>query len=89
MIAVMHSKIPPKVTTVFDGVNTDTAANSKSIMSIGQYDSYCDTLGLLPAIKPKSLGVPGIGGRRRGLGTVTIHIPFPQLGIIIVANFLL
>lgn len=90
MISAMYSFLlcnDEKV--LFDGIRIDTAANRKSIMSMNQYNAYCKTFGLRPAIKPRTKGITGIGGRKAGRGTVMIQIPFPNLSIIINIDFLL
>lgn len=89
MISEMYHAMEPKGQTNFDGVKIDTAANRKSIMGTHQYDEYCKTFGLRPAIRTQTRGVIGIGGRKSSIGTVTIQIPFPNLGLIIDVCFLL
>lgn len=46
-----NASTPPQL---FEGIIIDTGANRSSIMSQTQYDSYCDTFGVLHQIVPTS-----------------------------------
>lgn len=89
MITEFYYGIDPMVVVILEGVKVDTAANPKYIMSLGQYNAYCDTFGLRPVIRPPTKGVTGSGGRKMGSETVKLQIRLPQLGLIIDVNLLL
>lgn len=67
----------------------DTGATVTSIISRGQYASYCDTFGVLGAIKrAHGRTVRGICGRQAPQGMVNIQITFRNFRLIIDVEFL-
>lgn len=89
MIAKIYTTISKASKNISQGVKIDTSANLKSIMWMSQYYAYCQTFGIITSIKSQKRRVVGIGGLNTGIGTATIQIPFPALGLIVDINVLL
>lgn len=73
----MHSTFIGMSTKLFKGIRIDTCCNMRSIISISQYDAYCEQFGLESAMIPAGgIRVTGIGGIQVPVGAALIQIPF-------------
>ena len=66
----------------FNGILIDPGANYLNIISIGQYRAYCKHHSV-PAEVHENDGkyINGIGGRQKCFGSVSIAVPFPNIGV--------
>lgn len=84
-----HLRRDKKDEKPFDRLRIGHFANRRSIICQQQYTAYFKELGLGQAIRPKkSVGVIGIGERRKAVGIVRIQIPFKDLSLVIDVDFL-
>lgn len=82
-----HANFPevPKVDYKhFKKLRIGNCANRTSIIDVGQYCAYCQTLKLPYSIKPpNNRAIAGIGRTRKAVGLVVIHVPFKDLDLVI------
>jgi len=71
----------------FNGMIIDTGANRLSIMSLQQYRAYCREHGVPSSISKDRRRISGLGSKHYSIGTATISIPFPSIGLICDVNF--
>jgi len=71
----------------FNGVLVDTGANRASLMSLNQYRAYCREHGAPASLTKGTKRVRGLGGSQQSIGTATIAVPFPELGLVSEIDF--
>lgn len=76
MLQAMFNHLSHQPEQIFEGLKIDTRANRSSIMSKGQYDSYCDTFGVRVLMKgPNGRKIKLIGSLQNALGFIMIQVP--------------
>lgn len=89
-MAMLTTNNPNEEQKFFEGVRLDTCANRTSVMGEEQYQAYCHTFGIKPALrKVKNRSVNGIGGTQPAIGLALIDIPFKKLHLMINVLFLI
>jgi len=71
----------------FNGNIIDTGANRVSLKSLRQHRAYCKEHNTAANLRQSSKRVSGLGGSKRSIGTASIPIPFPELGLVCEIDF--
>ena len=87
-IAAMNAELREGEQTNFIGIHIATCENRSSVMSLSQYKAYCEEFNVPCQIdRTQTKPIRGIGGNSTLIGTVTIPVPFKDLGLILDITF--